>query len=54
MQKWTQSDGYQVKTIRFGDATICVRRPILPNQEYQRREGSVRNALEAYGRAIQK
>lgn len=54
MQKWTQSDGYRVKAMQLGTVTIYIRRPVLPSQEYQQRERSVRNALEAYGRTIQK
>lgn len=54
MQEWTRVDGYRVKAIQFGNATIYVRRPILPSNEYQRREKSVQSALETYGRTVRK
>lgn len=52
MQEWIQDNGYRVKTIRLGDATVYVRRPILSSDEYGQRERSVRIALEVYGRTV--
>ena len=52
MQEWTQTDGYRVKAIRIGSATVYIRRPILSSTEYKSREQLVQNALGAYGRAI--
>jgi hypothetical protein len=52
MQEWTQTDGYRTKTIKLGNATIYVKRPILSKTEYRQREKAAQNALEAYGRTI--
>lgn len=52
MQEWTQADSYRVKAVRFGSAVIYIRRPVLSNDEYRRRERAIQNALEAYGRTI--
>ena len=52
MQEWAQVDGYRIKTIQVGSATVYVRRPVLSKDEYKHRERSVQGALEVYGRAI--
>ena len=46
---WKTSDsrpGYQEKTLRHGNATITVYRPILSNQERETRERQVAAALK--------
>lgn len=46
---WKTSDsrpGYQEKTLRHGNATITVYRPILSNQERETRERQVADALK--------
>ncbi len=45
---WKTSEsrpGYQEKTLRHGNATIIVYRPILSNQEREARERSISTAL---------
>lgn len=52
MEEWTQADGYRIKVLKLGSATIQIKRPILPKDEYQYREKIAQRALEAYGRTI--
>ena len=42
--------GYRTKTIRVGNATIEIHRPILTDQERNKREEQVRNALKGFGK----
>ena len=49
---WTEQDGYRVKTTQFNNCTITICRPILPPEEYERREKELRRALQRYGQAV--
>ena len=44
--------GYRTKTIQFGNCTIEINRPILTDEERQKREEAVRDALRSFGRSI--
>jgi hypothetical protein len=49
---WTDTgDGSREKTIKRGNVTIVIRRPVLPEKERKKREHAVENALAAYARA---
>lgn len=53
MSEWATgiNDGYRTKTIKVGNCTIEINRPILPAAEIARREEAVRQALRNFGRA---
>lgn len=42
--------GYRTKTIRVGNATIEINRPILAPEEQARREEQVKQALASFGK----
>ena len=42
--------GYRTKTIKVGNATIEINRPILAPEEQARREEAVRQALMNFGK----
>ena len=42
--------GYRTKTIRVGNATIEIHRPILTDQERNKREDQIRDALKGFGK----
>ena len=44
-------EGYRTKTIKVGNCTIEINRPILPAEELARREEAVRQALRSFGRS---
>lgn len=46
--------GYRTKTIKVGNATIEINRPILDAKEQARREKQVRDALIHFGRSMKK
>ena len=46
--------GYRTKTIKVGNATIEINRPILDAKEQARREKQVRDALIHFGRSMTK
>ena len=56
MSEWVTgvNDGYRTKTIKVGNCTIEINRPILPAAEMARREEEVRQALRSFGRAHNK
>ena len=41
-------DGYRTKTIRVGNATVEIHRPILTDAERSKREDQVKNALKGF------
>lgn len=49
---WTTGiqEGYRTKTIRVGNATIEIHRPILTDEERIKRENQVRDALRGFGK----
>ena len=44
------NDGYRTKTIRVGNCTIEINRPILTAEEQSRREEEVKQALRSFMR----
>ena len=46
------NDGYRTKTIKVGNCTIEINRPILTAEETAKREEVVRQALTSFGRSI--
>ena len=54
MSEWATgiTEGYRTKTIKVGNYTIEINRPILTADEMARREESVRQALTHFGRSI--
>ena len=44
--------GYRTKTIKFGNATIEINRPILAPKEQAKREETVKQALMSLGKGI--
>jgi hypothetical protein len=48
---WIETgDGYRTKTIKRGNCTIVVRRPILAEKEKAKRERVVETALTNFGK----
>ena len=47
-------EGYRTKTIRHGNATIEIHRPILTEEEQSRREEEVKQAMAAFLRGMVK
>ena len=49
---WTTGirEGYRTKTIRVGNATIEIHRPILTDEERSKRENQVKDALRGFGK----
>jgi hypothetical protein len=45
------TEGYLTKTIKFGNFTIEINRPILTADEIAKREDTVRRALTSFGRS---
>lgn len=45
-------DGYRTKTIKVGNCTIEINRPILDDAERAKREDAVRHALMNFGRSM--
>ena len=43
-------EGYRTKTIRVGNATIEIHRPILTDEERSKRENQVMDALRGFGK----
>lgn len=43
-------DGYRTKTIKVGNCTVEINRPILTAEEMARREEAVRQALRSFGK----
>jgi hypothetical protein len=43
-------EGYRTKTIRVGNATIEIHRPILTEEERSKRENQVMDALKGFGK----
>ena len=52
--EWTTGihEGYRTKTIKVGNATIEINRPILDAKEQARREAQVKDALKIFGRSL--
>lgn len=49
---WTNvKEGYRTKTIKCGDCTIVLHRPILSDKEREKRERIVETALTNYGKS---
>ena len=50
MSEWSTdiNEGYRTKTIKFGNFTIEINRPILTADEMARREEAVRQALRRF------
>ena len=47
-------EGYRTKTIRAGNATIVIHRPILKEEERIKRENQVIDALRGFGKGLVK
>lgn len=45
-------EGYYTKTIRVGNCTVEINRPILTPEEQKRREAQVIEALKHFGRGL--
>ena len=45
-------EGYRTKTIRVGNATVEIHRPILTPDEQKRREEQVIEALKRFGKEM--
>ena len=43
-------EGYRTKTIKVGNATIEIHRPILTDEERSKRENQVIDALKGFGK----
>lgn len=54
MSEWVTgiNEGYRTKTIKVGNCTIEINRPILTAEEMAKREAAVRQALRSFGRSI--
>lgn len=53
MSQWIETgDGYRTKTVKKGNVTIVIHRPILSDKERIKRESLVENALTSYGRSL--
>lgn len=51
MDGWTNTTpGYRTKTIKSGNVTIVIHRPILTDKERTKREGAVETALAHFAR----
>lgn len=52
MEGWVTGirEGYRTKTIRVGNATIEIHRPILTEDERSKRENQVIDALKGFGK----
>ena len=51
---WTEvREGYRTKTIKSGNCTIVVHRPILTDKEREKRERIVATALSNFGKSKQ-
>lgn len=50
MSEWVTdiTDGYRTKTIKVGNCTIEINRPILSPEEMARREETLRQALKSW------
>ena len=46
-------EGYLTKTIKRGDFTIVIHRPILTDKEREKRERAVITALSNFGKSMQ-
>ena len=46
-------DGYRTRTIRVGNCTVEINRPILTPEEQKRREAKVIEALKHFGKETQ-
>lgn len=44
--------GYRTKTIKVGNCTVEINRPILTAEEMAKREAEVRQALRSFGKGI--
>lgn len=49
---WMQGirEGYRTKVIQVGNATIEIHRPILTDEERNKRENQVKDALRGFGK----
>lgn len=54
MSEWVTgiNEGYKTKTIKVGNCTIEINRPILTAEEMARREDTVRQALKSFKKGI--
>lgn len=52
MSEWVTgiNDGYRTKTIKVGNCTIEINRPILTADETAKREAEVIQALKSFGK----
>lgn len=49
---WSETkEGYRTKTIKRGNCTIVIHRPILADKEREKRERVVETALSNYGKS---
>ena len=48
--EWVIRDGYRSKTIRVGNTTIEIHRPILTDEERNKREDLIKDALMGFGK----
>ena len=53
VDEWVDTgDGYREKTIKKGNVTVVVRRPMLPEKERIKREHAVEHALANLARSM--
>lgn len=51
--EWTNiREGYRTKTIKIGDCTVVLHRPILSDKEREKRERIVETALTHYCKQV--
>ena len=48
MSEWVTHDGYRTKTIKVGNCTIEINRPILTPEEMAKSEATVITALKSF------
>ena len=47
-------DGYRTKTVKIGNVTVEINRPLLDAAEYAKREEQVKQALVGFGKGVLK
>ena len=47
-------DGYRTKTVKIGNVTVEIHRPLLDAAEYAKREEQVKQALVGFGKGVLK
>ena len=47
-------EGYRTKTVKIGNVTVEINRPLLDAAEYAKREEQVKQALVGFGKGVLK